>query len=85
MLCEQLGMHVNLACEIAELSIASAAFMQLAAVLPTRAWGVSLSSQYLTEDAVVTTVRVIDGHARVPEGAGLGVEVEADKVNALGR
>ena len=44
MLCEQLGMHVNLACEIAELSIASAAFMQLAAVLPTLAWGVSLSS-----------------------------------------
>jgi L-alanine-DL-glutamate epimerase-like enolase superfamily enzyme len=84
-LCQQLGMHVNLACKIAESSIAGAAVMQLAAVLPSLAWGVSLSNQYLTEDLVKNPVRVVRGQAQVPEGPGLGVQVDAGKIAALRR
>ncbi len=85
LLCERLGMKVNLACKIAESSIASAAVMQLAATLPTLEWGVSLSSQYLRDDVVREPLRVVAGHAHVPAGPGLGVEVDPQKVEAFRR
>ena len=83
LLCQRLGMKVNLACKIAESSIASAAVMQLAAALPELDWGVSLSSQYLSEDVVKEPVRVVQGAAHVPPGPGLGIEVDADRVEAF--
>jgi len=85
LLCESLGMKVNLACKIAESSIASAAVMHLAAALPTLEWGVSLSSQYLSEDLVKSPVRVVVGQAHVPAGPGLGVEVDPQRVEAFRR
>ena len=80
LLCDSLGMKVNLACKIAESSIGTAALLQIAAVLPQIDWGVSLSSQYLADDLVRAPIRVIDGHATVPAGPGLGVEVDESKV-----
>lgn len=80
-LCDQLGMKVNLACKIAESSIAAAAVLQLAAALPSLQWGVSLSSQYLAQDVVKDPVRVERGTARVPPGPGLGVEVDQQRVS----
>ncbi|MBI1397245.1 MAG: hypothetical protein GC151_14830 [Betaproteobacteria bacterium] len=85
LVCEELGMRVNLACKVAESSVAAAAVMHLAAALPGLAWGVSLSNQYLTEDLVSDPVTVVAGHARVPEGPGLGVTVDEDRVRALRR
>lgn len=82
-LCDQLGMKVNLACKIAESSIAGAAVLQLAAALPLLAWGVSLTSQYLAQDVVKDSVRVERGIARVPPGPGLGVEVDQARVSEL--
>lgn len=79
-LCQRLGMKVNLACKIAESSIASAAVLQLAAVLPNLDWGVSLSSQYLAQDLVKRPVSVVDGEAQVPLGSGLGIEVDTDRI-----
>ena len=46
---------------------------------------VSLSNQYLADDIVRATVKVIDGHAEVPAGAGLGVEVDEAKVRKYTR
>lgn len=82
-LCAQLGMQVNLACKIAESSISAAAVMHLAAVLPSVAWGVSLSNQYLSEDLVVAPLAVERGEAAVPMGPGLGVDVDEDRVRAF--
>ena len=79
-LCESLGMKVNLACKVAESSIGTAAVLHLAAAIPSCAWGVSLSSQYLSDDVVRTPFSYADGHATVPTGPGLGIEVDEARV-----
>ena len=80
-LCSSLGMQVNLACKVAESGIASAAVLQLAAVLPSLAWGLSLSSQYLADDLVRHPLQVAGGHVAVPDGPGLGVDVDPAQVD----
>ena len=84
-LCQKLGMHVNLACKVAESGIAAASLMQLAAAVPEVAWGVSISNQYLADVIVRATIKVVDGHAEVPVGVGLGVEVDEAKVRKYTR
>jgi L-alanine-DL-glutamate epimerase-like enolase superfamily enzyme len=46
---------------------------------------VSISNQYLADDIVRSTVKVMDGHAEVPGGVGLGVEVDEAKVKKYTR
>ncbi len=84
-LCHKLDMKVNLACKVAESGIAAASLMHLAAAVPQVAWGVSISNQYLADDIVRATVKVVDGHAEVPAGVGLGVEVDEAKVRKYTR
>ncbi len=79
-LCAQLGMRVNLANKVAESSIGIAAVLHLAAALPGLDWGLSITNQYLADDIVTRPIRVVEGHAEVPEGAGLGVDVDEAKV-----
>jgi muconate cycloisomerase len=79
-LCDELGMHVNLACKIAESGIATAAVLHMAAAVPSLAWGVSLTSQYLAEDVLTRSLVFTAGHAEVPDGPGLGVEVDEARV-----
>ena len=80
LLCAELGMKVNLACKIAESGIATAAVLHLAAAAPSLEWGVSLTSQYLAEDVLVQPLAFTRGHAQVPAGPGLGVEVDEAQV-----
>jgi muconate cycloisomerase len=80
LLCQELGMQVNLACKVAESSIASAAVLHLAAALPALDWGVSLSSPYLADEVVRQPLQVVAGHAVVPTGPGLGIEVDEAQV-----
>ena len=78
-LCQSRGMKVNLACKIAESGIAAAALLHAAAVVPALEWAVSLTSHHLEDDLIATALAIAHGHAEVPRGAGLGVEVrEAD-------
>ncbi len=79
--CESLGMKINLACKIAESSIATAAVLHLGAVLPSLDWGVSLSNQYLADDIVAEPPAIVEGHARLPPGPGLGIEVDEGRVD----
>jgi len=85
LLCEQLGMQVNLACKIAESGIATAAMLHLAAVVPNVSWGVSLTSPYLSADVVTNLPAVVGGHLEVPTGAGLGVDVDEARVRHYAR
>lgn len=78
--CEQLGMRINLACKIAESSIASAAILHAAAALPRLDWGISLSSQYLTRDLARKPITINHGFAEVPKGPGLGIDVDESAV-----
>jgi L-alanine-DL-glutamate epimerase-like enolase superfamily enzyme len=87
LLCESLGMKVNLACKIAESGIATAAMLHLAAAVPAVDWGVSLTSQYLADDVLKEPLRFAGGQAEVPAGPGLGVDIDETKVRryACGR
>jgi len=84
-LCEQLGMKVNLACKMVESGIAAAAMTHVAAAVPAVDWGVSLTHTYLTDDLVRQPVTVSAGHAVVPAGPGIGVEVDEAKVRRYAR
>jgi muconate cycloisomerase len=75
-----LGMKVNLAGKIAESGIATAAVLHLAAAVPALEWGVSLTSPYLAEDLLARPLELSRGHANVPSGPGLGIEVDEARV-----
>ena len=85
LLCEKLGMQVNLACKIAEAGIASAGLMHLAAAIPAVDWGVSLSSPYLADDIVAEPIALAGGWLNVPTGLGLGIRVDEAKVRRYTR
>jgi L-alanine-DL-glutamate epimerase-like enolase superfamily enzyme len=85
LLCEKLGMKVNLASKMAETGICTAALLHLAAALPAVDWGVGFSSQYLTDDILKTPHAFANGHMTVPAGPGLGIEVDEAKVRRYAR
>ena len=85
LLCEKLGMKVNLASKMAETGISTAAILHLAAALPAVDWGVGFSSQYLTDDILKTPHSFANGHVTVPAGPGLGIEVDEAKVRRYSR
>jgi muconate cycloisomerase len=75
-LCHKLGLSVNIAAKIAESSISSAAALHLACAVPKADWGVSLTHFYLAEDLVRRPLQLAGGAVALPEGPGLGVEVD---------
>ncbi len=79
--CQAHGQRINLAGKIAETSIASAAVIQLAAVLPNVDWGVSPSQAYLVEDVTAQPLREQGGWYRVSQAPGLGIEVDETVVS----
>ncbi len=79
-LCDRLGMAVNLASKTGESSIACAAALHIAAVIPNVAWGVTLTNGGLAEDVTAQPIRIDKGHADVLERPGLGIEVDEDRV-----
>ena len=79
-LCQELGMKVNVAGKIAESGIATAAVLHLAAAVPSLDWGVSPTSPYLAEDILSRPLTFSRGHALVPSGPGLGIEVDEERV-----
>ena len=82
-LCEELGMNVNMAGKVAESSISSAAVMHISAAAPSLNWGLSITKQYVAKDLVHNPVIIKSGQALLPEGFGLGVEVNEDVVQEL--
>ena len=75
-LCKRLDLSVNIAAKIAESSISSAAALHLACAVPKADWGVSLTHFYLAEDIVKRPLPLAGGLVALPEGPGLGVEVD---------
>jgi L-alanine-DL-glutamate epimerase-like enolase superfamily enzyme len=79
-LAELLGLAVNLSGKIAETSIASAALAHVAAAAPSLAWGFSVTNHTLEADVVAQPLAVIDGVVHVPDGPGLGVDIDEQAV-----
>jgi muconate cycloisomerase len=82
-LADRLGLAVNVAAKIAESSIASAAAIHLACAVPAVEWGVSLTHFYLAGDIVKATPVIGDGMVALPEGPGLGIEVDEAAVERI--
>lgn len=82
-LCEQTKLEINVAAKVAESSIASAAAIHLACALPSIAWGVSLTHVYLAEDLVRSPLSQRDGVILLPDGSGLGVDVDEGQIARL--
>ena len=72
----QVGLAHQLAAKIAESSIGTAAAVHLACAVPNVDWGVSLTNLYLAEDIVQAPIALRDGMVALPDGPGLGVEVD---------
>ena len=79
-LCRKLGLKINVAAKIAESSIGTAAAVHLACAVPNVDWGVSLTNFYLAEDIVKRPLAIAGGSVALPDGPGLGVEVDEDAV-----
>jgi muconate cycloisomerase len=79
-LCERLGINVNISCKTGESSVASAAALHVAAVVPALAWGLTVTSPGLAEDVVSDPLRIDNGHMTVLNRPGLGVEVDERRV-----
>lgn len=82
-LCRRLGLKINVAAKIAESSIGTAAAVHLACAVPNVDWGVSLTNLYLAEDIVKRPLALHGGRIALPEGGGLGVEVDENAVARL--
>lgn len=75
-LCESLGMSVNISCKTGESSVACAAALHAAAVVPNIAWGLTLTHGQLAEDVTATPVPTAKGHVQRLDRPGLGIEVD---------
>ena len=82
-LCRRLGLRVNVAAKIAESSIASAAAIHLACAAPAVDWGVSLTHFYLADDVAKNALGIAEGLVTLPEGPGLGIDVDEAAVERL--
>ena len=79
-LCAHLGMRVNVSCKTGESSIAGAAALHIAAVIPEIAWGLTLTHAGLGDDVTLRPIQIRDGHADVLDRPGLGIDVDEDRV-----
>jgi L-alanine-DL-glutamate epimerase-like enolase superfamily enzyme len=79
-LARALGMRTTLACKIAETSIGAAAALHLAALVPEVGWGLSLTHAMLTEDVVAGGVSLEGGQAWLPQGPGIGVVPDPERL-----
>jgi muconate cycloisomerase len=78
--CDGLGLQVNISCKTGESSVASAAALHAACVVPALAWGLTLTGQGLAEDVALEPLRIEGGHVEVPDRPGLGIEVDERRV-----
>ena len=79
-LCDRLGMSVNISCKTGESSIACAAALHAACVIPNIAWGLTLTHIALAEDVTAQPIATARGHAEALDRPGLGIDVDDEHV-----
>jgi muconate cycloisomerase len=79
-LCDRLGMSVNISCKTGESSVASAAALHVASVIPNIAWALTLTHAALAEDVTAQPVPTARGHVDALDRPGLGIDVDEDRV-----
>ncbi len=79
-LCDSFGMSVNVSCKTGESSVACAAALHVATVIPNVAWGLTLTHTSLREDVTAQPLATAKGFAGSLDRPGLGVDVDEDRV-----
>lgn len=79
-LCGRLGMSVNVSCKTGESSVACAAALHVACVIPNIDWGLTLTHTALGEDVTARPIPTAHGHVECLDRPGLGVDVDEDSV-----
>jgi len=79
-LCDRLGMSVNISCKTGESSVACAAALHAASVVPNIAWGLTLTHIGLAEDVVVSPIPTLKGYVDSLDRPGLGIDVDENYV-----
>jgi muconate cycloisomerase len=79
-LCDRLGMSVNISCKTGESSIACAAALHAACVIPNIAWGLTLTHIALAEDVTAQPLATARGHVEAFDRPGLGIDVDDEHV-----
>ena len=79
-LCGKLGMSVNLSCKTGEASIACAAALHAASVIPNIDWALTLTHTALGEDITATPIPTAKGHVELVDRPGLGIDIDEDRV-----
>lgn len=82
-ICATAGLEVNLAGKVVESSVSAAANLHCAAAMDEIAFGCSPANQGVETDVTETPLTLVDGHFMVPQGPGLGVEVDERLLRAL--
>ncbi|WP_300456221.1 muconate/chloromuconate family cycloisomerase [Desulfobacula sp.] len=79
------GLGAYIGCMI-ETSIGTAAYLQFAAAIPELTWGCELwGPAMLKGDVVVRPVQIENGRVYLPQGPGLGIDVDMEKVKLFQR
>ena len=78
-------MAVNVSCKAGESSIACAAAIHVAAVLPQISWGLTLSNDGLADDVTAQPIRIERGHVEVSDRPGHGIDVDEGRVRRYRR
>jgi muconate cycloisomerase len=79
-LCDRLGMSVNISCKTGESSVACAAALHVASVIPDIAWGLTLTHSGLAEDVAAQPLPTGKGYVDGLDRPGLGIDVDEDRV-----
>lgn len=79
-LCDSLGMSVNISCKTGESSVACAAALHAACVIPNIAWALTLTHSALGADVTAAPIATARGHVEALDRPGLGVTVDEDLV-----
>jgi muconate cycloisomerase len=79
-LCDSLGMSVNISCKTGESSIACAAALHAATVIPNIAWGLTLTHTSLGEDVSAQPLATGKGFVESLDRPGLGIDVDEERV-----
>ncbi len=80
-LCDSLGMSVNISCKTGESSIACAAALHVASIIPNIAWALTLTHIALAEDVTAQPIATTRGHVDAIDHPGLGIDVDDDCVH----
>lgn len=81
-LCGELGMSVNISCKTGESSVACAAALHVASVIPNLDWALTLTHTGLKEDVTAQPIPTANGHVEGLNRPGLGVTVDEARVAA---